>query len=111
MINWGTYITTPEINAQSASVNLEVKIKNSLGTGQNLEVKTEIYDPNNQVIADADKEVVLADSVVILTQEFAIANPVLWSIASPSMYKAVTSLYQGEKLIDRYETPLGIRFF
>ncbi|MEO6452472.1 MAG: hypothetical protein ABIN97_00260 [Ginsengibacter sp.] len=36
-------------------------------------------------------------------------NPVLWSIEEPYLYKLITSIVDGETLIDQYETKFGIR--
>ena len=40
-----------------------------------------------------------------------VASPVLWSDERPYVYKVVSQLDQGGRVVDRYETPLGIRTF
>ncbi|MBC8096790.1 MAG: DUF4982 domain-containing protein, partial [Akkermansiaceae bacterium] len=36
-------------------------------------------------------------------------SPKLWSVEKPQRYVAVTTIEQGGKVVDRYETPFGIR--
>jgi beta-galactosidase len=36
-------------------------------------------------------------------------DPKVWSIERPQRYVAVTSIEQGGRCVDRYETPFGIR--
>ena len=42
-------------------------------------------------------------------QSLHVAQPRLWSTAQPQRYVAVTTLSQGERVLDRTETPFGIR--
>ncbi|MCW3785977.1 beta-galactosidase GalB [Plebeiibacterium sediminum] len=109
--HWGTYITTPKVSDEAAIVNLEVKIKNNQNAAQQLKVKTELYDQNNQVVAQDEKSVSCKDSLCSIAYDFTVNHPVLWSIENPYMYTAVTSVYNKKELIDQYETPFGIRYF
>src|SRR5690606_41374706 len=45
------------------------------------------------------------------THNIKIANPQLWSIENPQLYKALTGVYFDGKMTDTYETPFGIHFF
>ncbi len=109
--HWGTYITTPKVSEESATVKLELKIKNNQNTAQQLKVKTELYDQNNQVVAQDEKVTSCKDSLCTLVYDFNVNQPELWSIDNPYMYTAVTSVYNDKELLDQYETPFGIRYF
>ncbi len=109
--HWGTYITTPDVSEESATVNLEVKIKNNQNIEQQLKVKTELYDENNQVVAQDEKVGSCSDSLCVIAYDFKVDQPELWSIENPYMYTAVTSVYNDKELLDQYETPFGIRYF
>jgi beta-galactosidase/beta-glucuronidase len=43
------------------------------------------------------------------TLEIAVANPKLWSVESPTLYRAVTRVMKDGKAIDEVVTPFGIR--
>jgi len=111
--HWGTYITTPEINSKSAKVSLKVRIKNS-GNVTPVTVKTTIYDASNHVVA-AGGEIIpndkLKDSVIISNQLITVKQPFLWSVNNPYLYKVITQVWCGDKIVDTYTTPLGIRYF
>ncbi len=109
--HWGTYITTANVTDESATVKLEVKIKNNPKAVQQLMVKTELYDQNNQIVAQDKKMVSCEDSICVIDYDFTVSQPVLWSINNPYMYTAVTSIYDENDLLDQYETPFGIRYF
>ena len=75
--HWGTYITTPKVSEESATVKLEVKIKNNQNTAQQLKVKTELYDQNNQVVAQDEKVASCKDSLCTLVYDFNVNQPEL----------------------------------
>jgi beta-galactosidase len=53
----------------------------------------------------------LKDSVTTIQASVKVNNPILWSTETPYLYKVITRLLEGTNEIDRYETPLGIRYF
>ena len=91
----GVTITTPEVSDGKAEVCVKTTVEGV--EGQNVIVKTSILDKNGVVIPSEAKE------------SFTIANPQLWSPEHPNLYKAVTSVYAGGKLVDEKETTFGIR--
>ena len=44
-----------------------------------------------------------------LAQEIAVAKPALWAPENPSLYRAVTRVISGGKMLDEVTTPFGIR--
>lgn len=92
---WGTYITTPEVSTQKATVHIETKVEGA--EGKAVSVRTTILDKDGRRVVSGTGE------------DFTIDNPLLWNPSSPNLYKAVTSVYVGGKLVDEYETGFGIR--
>mgnify|MGYP001533928499 FL=1 len=59
-----------------------------------------------------NEEKVEANSMKKLEQiTEAVNHPTLWHPRHPYLYKVVSSVYQGQMLIDRVETPFGFRWF
>lgn len=105
---WGTYITTPDVSRDKATVKIQTSI--SSDKDNSVAVKTVIRNPEGKIIAQTGKDIVnLPDSTI--TQTIIVDNPCLWGISNPCMYTAVTDLYEDDKKVDSYETPFGIRFF
>ena len=114
--HWGTYVTTPEINAKAATVNIQVAADNDTDTDAAVMVKNEIFELTAK--GDRGKSVasLVSDGVKIAARrsqtnevQVTIKNPKLWSIEKPQRYVVVTSIEQNGKLLDSYETPFGIR--
>lgn len=102
---WGTYLTTPAVTTDSATVRLQTTIDRRKKTA--VTIKTNLLDATGKVVASVSTPLP-ADST-IATQLFSLAHPALWSPETPVIYKAVTQVYEGTQLKDAYETPFGIR--
>lgn len=104
---WGTYITTPYVSRQYATVNLTTSIE-GLKKGENIQLVTKIYSPGGEEIA-ADSHEYKFYPGVDLQQNFKINSPSLWSPDNPAIYAAKTSVFADGRLVDSYDTPFGIR--
>ena len=97
---WGTYVTTPVIEVDSAVVRMETTVE-----GGEAIVETTILDPSGREVAFAATS---ARSEEILIQDFTVPNPRLWSPESPALYKAVSRVL-ADGVCDTHETVFGIR--
>ena len=104
---WGTYLTTPFVSEEYASVHLETSLAN-VPDGSSVQVETEIFDAeNNQVTKKTNTQKLNhADPFI---QNFIVNRPHLWSPETPILYRAVSKIYFQEKLVDEYTTRFGIR--
>ncbi|NDV68129.1 DUF4982 domain-containing protein [Dysgonomonas sp. 25] len=103
---WGTYITTPFVSKEYASVNLKTEIENS--NGADVRIVTEIRDADNKVVSTKDNTQKINHGKPF-EQNFIVDNPQLWSPESPYLYHAVSSIYIKDQLVDEYTTRFGIR--
>ena len=107
---WGTYITTPEITANKATVHLEVKVENDIDSESSFTLSTEVIDSEgNKVAKKVDQVNLSAKGKDAFYQRFTVARPKLWDCENPNMYKAITSIIQDGEIVDKYTTPFGIR--
>ncbi|MFC6647036.1 beta-galactosidase GalB [Granulicella cerasi] len=117
---WGTFVTTPIIDKDSARVDLKVTVDNDSAAATDAEVNTKIYalDANGKQIGAplaAMKPVKLSLAAGAHEDALATANlahPKLWGpppTQQPNRYVAVTTITQRGKLVDRYETRFGVR--
>ncbi len=110
--HWGTFITTPEVSEQSAKISIQIKIKNSTGTGNSVKIKTDILDKEGKKVANSETDLnELEQNTGTINQIIEIKNPVLWSIENPNLYKSVTTIESGKRVFDNYETNFGVRTF
>jgi len=117
---WGTYLTTPDVSSSSASVDLKVTVDNDSKQDAKVTVSTQIFplDANDLKSGAAVAELapvtlnVPAGSNTLAEGTGTVANPKLWGPPpqqKPNRYVAVTTISQGGKVVDIYETPFGIR--
>lgn len=117
---WGTFISTPEVSANKAVINLSLKLENKTTSAQTVEARTQIYavddfgNAKGKVITVFPTETIIlnANEQQIKESKTIVANPKLWG-AYPqqrqNLYIARTSLFMAGKQIDEYDTPFGIR--
>ena len=109
---WGTYITTPEVNSRSAAVIVQTKIRNTLTTDQPIFLKSLIIDKNGHKVSTVEAKIlILKNSTKEIQQNLTVKDPILWSIENPYLYKVLTSIEGGGRHYDNVETPIGIRTF
>lgn len=110
--HWGTYISTPDVSAESATVNVKVDVLNKSASSGKVNIKTSIYRMNDKkaVAVATQTNVSLSASSKLTTEAiFKIAKPAFWDVKNPNLYIAVTEIQQNGKTINSYETKFGIR--
>jgi beta-galactosidase len=117
---WGTFITSKDVSASSATVDLAVNLENKTNGDKNVEITTDVYSINDKlertgkIIAAFPKvtSTVQAGIKRKIESSVTIKNPLLWGpppAQKPNLYVAVTRIYSNGKIIDEYETRFGIR--
>lgn len=108
---YGTFVTTPQVSASSATVEVQTEIKNENAAAASCTVTTNIVDASNAVVATmtSTQSIVAGAAYVFDQTSSAIANPHLWSPETPYMYSVKTSVSNGTGVVDSYQSPLGIR--
>jgi beta-galactosidase len=114
---WGTHVTTPEVTASSATVSVATDVTNSATASAQLSIVTQLFRADSSgrltgkpIASSAPADLTLAPNTTASTAAtLTVAKPALWDIATPNRYIAVTLIQQNGQLIDRVETPFGIR--
>lgn len=110
--HWGTYVTTPVVSEESATVRMLTKVRNASPDPAPVSLANIIYDRNGREVTRVTEKNIFASSLrAEVNQELTVRQPMLWSDERPYLYKVVSQLEQHGRVVDRYETPLGIRSF
>jgi len=110
--HWGTVITTPRIDENSALVSVMTTVQNVLPQPQAIHLKTEIVNSDGIPVASFfSEEEVPNNSLKEILHEIEVSNPILWSVENPYLYKVITSIESSGSVTDKYETDFGIRYF
>jgi len=117
--HWGTVVTTPAVTKDAATVNVDFVIENDSPDKIEASVSTRIYElgadgrGGASPVATSDTLLVDIDPAKARTAArsnlLTIGKPRLWDLQHPNRYVAVTTIDQSGKIVDRYETPFGIR--
>ncbi len=110
--HWGTYVTTPKVSKNNATVHIETKIQNQSTSVQQVTLETSIVDKFGRKCASTRTvKNVEVDSIGIFEQILKISKPKLWSIEEPNLYYVKSNVYVHNFLVDTLVTPFGIRTF
>lgn len=104
---WGTYITTPFVSEEYASVRLKTQIAN-VKEGTDVRCLTEIFDSKGNLVAQKDN-VQRINYNRPFEQYFIVDHPQLWSPESPALYQAKSKIFVGDVQVDELATRFGIR--
>ena len=108
---WGTQVQTPVVKSNYAEVRVMTTVYNK---SEKPEAKVKIQNiiVNQKGIEIASKEVVTelqAGKSRDIETTMGLTDPRRWDITNPVMYKVLTNIFLGDKLIDTYTTPFGVR--
>jgi beta-galactosidase len=110
--NWGTFVSTPDINADSAGIAIQTTVNNSMRFAQAVGVEQLLYDADGQLVSQIKGSLMVAAGASNkYLQRLTVKNPVLWDVENPYLYKLVTKLNIFGIQTDEYETTVGIRSF
>lgn len=113
--HWGRAITTPDVTPEKAKVAVQTEVENSTSEAREIVLRTTILDPQGMQAATVTTQQLLpAGDKTELRQDLQVHSPALWSTDTPVLYTAVTEVIDrsdssGRALLDRIETPFGIR--
>ena len=113
-VTWsGTFVTTPEVSAESGTVNVKTEIRNDGTSAKECVLQTDILDPAGKKVASVSAtQTVPAGATVMFDQTTApISKPKLWHPDHSFLYTAVSQISDGKKIADNFQTQFGFRWF
>ena len=109
--HWGAFVTTPAITADRAMVNQETALENLTGIPQEVQVEMAVMDADDAVVAATGQSVTLTDTTTVANLSVEIDHPRRWSVSDPYRYRVVTTVRQGNDVLDTHVEHFGIRSF
>lgn len=117
---WGTVITTREVSKALARVDLAVTVANRSISAVTVTTETQFFVLNTEgkkignaaAMYRALETTIPAGGKANLRGSVTIRNPKRWGpppTQAPNRYVAVTTVFEGKRVVDRYETRFGIR--
>ena len=105
---------TPLTGGQAAtSVTIDTRVKNYSKNDKEVQLVTDIYDPNNVKVSTLKSKKVIAsgDEMTFSQFESSLGDILLWDVDNPNLYKVYSSISYDGKVVDEYESIFGIRYY
>lgn len=100
---WGVWVTTPEVSEKSATVSVDVALRD--GSSEGLKAEIAVLSRDGKEVAGAKGD--FTDGK--LKASLKIGSPALWSPETPNLYTLRTRLIRNGKAVDENLTRFGIR--
>ncbi len=104
----GTYITTPSVSKNEASVVIETTLENKQNLQGKYSLQTSILNHKEEEVGFSKSKFDISKNQVV-NNKIIVSNPVLWNLDNPHLYTAKSVLFKNGTPIDNYETTFGIR--
>jgi beta-galactosidase len=107
---WGTFVSA-KVAGEDATVSIRTEVNNHGKNAQNARVTSTILDPSGKPmgkVATAPASVPEGGEQTY-EQTMVVRRPLRWSLEERNRYKLVTEVSVRGEIVDRYETPFGIR--
>ena len=107
---WGTFVSA-EVQSGKAALSVRTEVSNRGKTDQSARVISTVLDPSGKAVEKVATALASIPNGEDHTyeQKFVVNDPLLWSLEERNLYKLVTEVRAGDEVVDRYETPFGIR--
>lgn len=107
---WGTYITTPEVTAETAKVNVRTDVVNKGEGNAQVSLLTDIYDMNGNIVVQSSNSLdLLPSNKQEVDVALEIESPTLWDIDNPYFYKVKSIVKIDNKIVDEFDSQFGVR--
>jgi beta-galactosidase len=107
---WGIFVTTPEVNADSAQVAVAAELTNDGAATSSVFVRSSVRDPNGMTVAQVETQVdITPGSTLTVKQKLNVPQPKLWSVDEPALYTLDSEAVIDGLTVDTAHTVFGIR--
>jgi beta-galactosidase len=117
IVPWGTFVTTPDVSAASATIHIRSTVTNESATDAKLTLRVRLTAPNGtsivttKKITSAQPLTVAPGATTDLDAETTLPRPDRWDLDHPVLYTVHATLLCDGKAVDEEAVPFGVREF
>ncbi|CAM3718130.1 beta-galactosidase GalA [Roseateles saccharophilus] len=99
------------VDSDRADVAVDTTVRNDGKADESFALEHELRDPAGRIVARASVPTrrVAADASLDVAAQLRVKSPQLWSLETPQRYTLTTLVKRGGEVVDRVDTPFGIR--
>lgn len=107
---WSTFITTPEVSSDSATVKAEVEVTNATNEPSKVTLLAKVFAPDGAEVASKTASIRLPAKDKSFTElVLSVSSPELWDAENPNLYSIEYTVLVGDKVYDSFTQNFGIR--
>lgn len=109
----GVFISQESLSDSRAKVKVQVNLANKASDDINRTLQVEVMDHKGVILQSQSQPVLIPQQgKVSESLPITIENPTRWNgVKQPYLYSVVTTLLDGDRIVDRIKQPLGLREF
>ncbi len=110
---WGTFITTPRVGRDQATVRVESAVINQSEDTRDVSLQVILFGPDGRAVhrAETKPQTIGAGKRLRFHQDLLIKSPQIWDLDHPSLYRAVVHIRAENSSLDNETVTFGIREF
>lgn len=110
---WGTFITTPEVTAEKATVRIQSEVVNRSNAAQTVFLQVSVLDPSGRVVQtqETKPQMIGGGNSLNFSQDVVVKNPARWNVNDGKLYSAIVRVMSERRVLDDETVTFGIREF
>jgi len=111
--HWGTFVTTPRVDAANATVRVQTAIVNQSDSTRDVSLEITLVGPDGRAhkSVSTKSQTVAGRGSTDFSQDIAVKNPQRWDLDHPFIYQALVKVRAGSTTLDQEAVNFGIREF
>lgn len=108
--HWGTYVTTPAVSDDQATVSVKTEVSNQSEKEVKITLRTSILDSDGKSVSNVDSSAAVSgSSSQTVPTSLSVPHPQRWDLDHPNLYSLISEVIVDGHTVDRYTTAFGIR--
>jgi beta-galactosidase len=109
----GTYLRTPVVNKENATLEVENLLNNRTSEDKNLRLEWTLLAPSGEKVTTVSQKLNIGAQALNqkVVAHFSVEKPILWTPDSPALYTVLTKVFEGDALRDESRHTTGFRWF
>jgi len=108
--HWGTFVSSPQVSKEVATLRISTRVSNESGNAARCTLISDVIDHDGNAIQSTETtQDITAGNEYEFLQQIKVNSPRLWSVADPYLYKIHSTVRVPGRVVDQYDTPIGIR--
>jgi beta-galactosidase len=107
---WGTFVTSPQVSKDVATLQIRTRVRNEGHGPASCTLDTILFDDDGKAVQRTETGQEIAPNAEHeFVQQLTVEGPRLWLVEDPHLYRVHSMIREQDRLVDEYDTPIGIR--